>query len=147
MLSWCIFSAVLRRARQLRVNGHAVATGKCLLSRGESVPTLPNTPIVFLHPPSPSLPTTAPAPSPQFIGHAGGYYSLIKRTCYPWQTHKWLAVLSLNEALTSSVNPRFPKWGPGTSRGPSVRAFGIGTTDFKFHNLHCSCHRTGCLQV
>lgn len=98
-------------------------------------------------PPSPSLPTTAPAPSPQFIGHAGGYYSLIKRTCYPWQTHKRLAVLSLNEALTSSVNPRFPKWGPGTSRGPSVRALGIGTTDFKFHSLHCSCHRTRCLQV
>ena len=34
-------------AQQLIVNGHAVATGKCLLSRGELVPTLPNTPIVL----------------------------------------------------------------------------------------------------
>lgn len=63
-------------AQQLIVNGHAVATGKCLLSRGELVPTLPNTPIVLLSPP-PLLPV-APAPIPQFIGHAGGYYSLIK---------------------------------------------------------------------
>lgn len=62
-------------AQQLIVNGHAVATGKCLLSRGELVPTLPNTPIVLLSPP---LLPVAPAPIPQFIGHAGGYYSLIK---------------------------------------------------------------------
>lgn len=39
-------------ARQLIVNGHAVATGKCSLSRGELVPTLPNTPIVLHLPPS-----------------------------------------------------------------------------------------------
>lgn len=58
-------------AQQLIVNGHAVATGKCLLSRGELVPTLPNTPIVLLLPPLHAL-------NPQFIGHAGGYYSLIK---------------------------------------------------------------------
>lgn len=43
-------------AQQLIVNGHAVATGKCLLSRGELVPTLPNTPIVLASPP--------PAPGP-----------------------------------------------------------------------------------
>lgn len=34
-------------APQLIVNGYAVATGKCLLSWGESVPTLPHTPIVL----------------------------------------------------------------------------------------------------
>lgn len=46
-------------ARQLTVNGHAVATGKCPLSRGELVPTLPNTPIVLLLPP---LPCSRPMP-------------------------------------------------------------------------------------
>lgn len=63
-------------AQQLIVNGHAVATGKCLLSWGELVPTLPNTPIVFSSPPTP--PPLAHALGTQFIGHAGGYYSLIK---------------------------------------------------------------------
>lgn len=48
-------------ARQLIVNGHAVATGKCPLSRGELVPTLPNTPIVLLLPPSP---VRGPCPQP-----------------------------------------------------------------------------------
>lgn len=38
-------------AQQLIVNGHAVATGKCLLSQEELVPTLPNTPIVLSSPP------------------------------------------------------------------------------------------------
>lgn len=40
-------------AQQLIVNEHTVATGKCLLSRGELVPTLPNTPIVLLSVPPP----------------------------------------------------------------------------------------------
>lgn len=50
-------------AQQLIVNGHAVATGKCLLSRGELVPTLPNTPIVLSSPPP------APGPCPQHTVH------------------------------------------------------------------------------
>lgn len=70
-------------AQQLIVNGHAVATGKYLLSQGESVPTLPNTPIVLSSPPLP----LAHALHTQFIGHAGGYYPLIKWTCYLWHTH------------------------------------------------------------
>lgn len=98
-------------ARQLIVNGHAVATGKRSLSRGELVPTLPNTPIVL---PLPPLLLTAHAPNPQFIGHAGGYYSLIKWTCYLWHTHK----LSVNEALPHSFKPRFPTW--GSSGHPST---------------------------
>lgn len=56
----------------------------------------------------------AHAPNPQFIGHVGGYYSLIKWTCYLWHTHK----LSVNEALPHSFRPRFPKW--GTSGHPST---------------------------
>lgn len=50
-------------AQQLIVNGHAVATGKCLLSWGELVPTLPNTPIVLSSPPP------APGPCPQHTVH------------------------------------------------------------------------------
>lgn len=50
-------------AQHLIVNGHAVATGKCLLSRGELVPTLPNTPIVLLSPPP------ASGPCPQHTVH------------------------------------------------------------------------------
>lgn len=51
-------------AQQLIVNGHAVATGKCLLSQGELVPTLPNTPIVLI-----VLPPPAHSPCPQPTVH------------------------------------------------------------------------------
>lgn len=75
-------------AQQLVVNGYTVATGKCLLSHGELVPTLPNTPIVLPPPRSCSCPIPSTHSS---LDMQEGYYSLIKWTCYLWHTHKCLA--------------------------------------------------------
>lgn len=59
-------------ARPLTVNGHAVTTGKCPLSQGELVPTLPNTPIVLLLPPhQPPLPLLR-CPQPTVHWTCGG---------------------------------------------------------------------------
>lgn len=62
-------------AQQLVVNGYTVATGKCLLSHGELVPTLPNTPIVL--PPPHSCPCPIPS-THSSLDMQEGYYSLIK---------------------------------------------------------------------
>lgn len=75
-------------AQQLIVNGHAVATGKCLLSRGELVPTLPNTPIVLLLPPSCPWPMPPAHSSLDMQGDI--ILSLNEHAIYGTHTSAWL---------------------------------------------------------